>query len=313
MFSSPAFAQDSAEDLSPCPGSAPEPAQSSTWPVAFCNRTAHDVVIEFRDNDCPASDWSRRGDVYQRTLRRGESKVFPLCYANEPVGRRLPPGTPIVRIPGGRGVVTTWSVVGDCGERSRALNLDARTFYDRGDYRTGIILLQHPSGAPHCFADAAAPAGGAAVSASPAASGSTASPNTTGPTSSPAGRSAAAAAPAVASGSAQQSNNAPLSGSTPSAPPPAPSATPRGSGPPTLTAVIDSKDVIGRTVRVFAQDGAGYNCRFTLALSFTDGGSWNDKASTDISAGDATVPIVTREYLKSVSKADIVSPRCTPK
>lgn len=282
----PASAQEPPEDLSPCPGSASEPSQSSTWPVAFCNRTAHDVVIEFRDNDCPASDWSRRGDVYQRTLRRGESKVFPLCYANEPAGKRLAPGVPALRIPGGKGVVTTWSVVGDCGERSRALNLDARTFYDRGDYRSGIILLQHPVGAPHCFADASAPAAGTTI-APPGASPS--------PSPSP----------------VQRSNNSVPVGPATAAP--VASASTRGNGPPTLSAVIDAKDPIGRTVRVFAQDGAGYNCRFSLALTFTDGVSWNDKASTDISSGDAGAPIVTRKYLKSVSKAEIVSPRCNPK
>src|SRR5262245_36919149 len=72
-----AQSQDAHEDLTPCPGSAPEPTHTAAWPVAFCNRTGHDVVLEFRDNECPAEDWSRRGDVYQRTLRRGESKIFP--------------------------------------------------------------------------------------------------------------------------------------------------------------------------------------------------------------------------------------------
>src|SRR5437879_7237741 len=81
-MASPAQSQDAHEDLAPCPGSAPEPTQSAAWSVAFCNRTGHDVVLEFHDNECPAKDWSRRGDVYQRTLRRGESKTFPLCYAN---------------------------------------------------------------------------------------------------------------------------------------------------------------------------------------------------------------------------------------
>src|ERR1700753_3726734 len=51
-------------------------------------------------------------------------------------------------------------VVGGCGDRSKPLNLDARSFYDRGDYKTGIILLQHPSGASHCTADTAGVAGG---------------------------------------------------------------------------------------------------------------------------------------------------------
>src|ERR1700730_13092050 len=149
-----ARAQDAHEDLTTCPGSAPEPAQSAAWSVAFCNRTGHDVVVEFHDNDCPAKDWGRRGDVYQRTLRRGESKSLPLCYANEPPAKKPAPGNPTLRIPGGKGVTTTWNVVGDFGDRSKPLNLDARTFYDRGEYKTGIILLQYPSGASHCVAHA---------------------------------------------------------------------------------------------------------------------------------------------------------------
>src|ERR1700730_16481445 len=150
-----AYSQGEAhEDLTPCPGSAPEPAQSAAWSVAFCNRTGHDVVVEFHDNDCPTKDWGRRGDVYQRTLRRGESKSLPLCYANEPPAKKPAPGNPTLRIPGGKGVTTTWNVVGDFGDRSKPLNLDARTFYDRGEYKTGIILLQYPSGASHCVAHA---------------------------------------------------------------------------------------------------------------------------------------------------------------
>ena len=122
------------EDLAPCPGSAPEPTQSAAWSVAFCNRTGHDIVIELHDNDCPARNWDRRRDVYQRMLRRGESKTLPLCYANERAGGKPAPGIPTLRIAGGKGVVTTWNVVGDCGDRSKPLNLDARTFYDRGEY-----------------------------------------------------------------------------------------------------------------------------------------------------------------------------------
>jgi hypothetical protein len=282
--------------------------------VAFCNRTAHDLVIEFHDNDCPANDWSRRGDVYQRTLRRGESRVFPLCYANEPAGKRLVPGVPTVRIPGGKGVVTTWGVVGDCGERSRALNLDSRTFYDRGDYKSGIILLQHPSGAPHCFADASAAPGAVAPSSSSGFSSNSTNPNGSAPSAKAAAAGAVgttATAPSAPPVPVQRAES--QSQANPQAAAPTASATPRGSGPPTLTAVIDPKDPIGRTVRVFAQDGAGYNCRFTLALDFTDGGSWNDKPNIDISSGDANAPIATRKYLKSVSKAQIVSPRCNPK
>ena len=133
----PARAQDAHEDLSACPGSAPEPSQSATWSVAFCNRTGHDLVIEFHDNECPANDWTRRGDVYQRTLKRGESRTLPLCYANEPAGKKPPPGTPTLHLPGGKGVTTTWKVVGDCGDHSKPLNMDAQTFYDRGDTRRG--------------------------------------------------------------------------------------------------------------------------------------------------------------------------------
>src|SRR5258708_16111341 len=100
--------QDAHEDLAPCPGSAPEPTQSAAWSVAFCNRTGHDIVIELHDNDCPARNWDRRGDVYQRMLRRGESKTLPLCYANQPSAKNPDPAVPTLRIPGGKGVVTTW-------------------------------------------------------------------------------------------------------------------------------------------------------------------------------------------------------------
>jgi hypothetical protein len=89
-------------------------------------------------------------------------------------------------------------------------------------------------------------------------------------------------------------------------------ATPRSSEPPTLTAAVDSKDVVARTVRVLAKGGAGYQCNFTLALTFTDGGTWNDRAKTNITAGDADAPIATRKYLKSVSKVEITSSKCTP-
>ena len=171
----PAQSQDAHEDLSACPGSAPEPSQSSEWAVAFCNRTGHDLVIEFHDNECPASGWTRRGDVYQRTLKRGESRTLPLCYANEPAGKKPPPGIPTLRIPGGKGVTTTWTVVGDCGDHSKPLNMGAQTFYDRGDFKTGIILLQNPAGAAHCTSDAAVAGSAAAGSTAAAASASAAS------------------------------------------------------------------------------------------------------------------------------------------
>jgi hypothetical protein len=89
-------------------------------------------------------------------------------------------------------------------------------------------------------------------------------------------------------------------------------ATPRSAEAPTLSAAVDSKDVVSRTVRVFAKGGAGYKCNFNLSLTFSDGGTWNDRTKADITAGDADAPIATRKYLKSVSKADITSSQCTP-
>jgi hypothetical protein len=282
-----ARAQDAHEDLTPCPGSAPEPTQSAAWSVAFCNRTGHDIVIEFHDNDCPAKDWGRRGDVYQRTLRRGESKSLPLCYANEPAAKKPVPGNPTLRIPGGKGITTTWNVVGDCGDRSKPLNLDARTFYDRGEYRTGIILLQYPSGASHCTSDTSVGAGAA-----------------------PSPSQMAAQAPPAARAQSPVATQPPVAGpATPVAP--AAPAVPRGSGPPTLSAVIDTKGLVQHSVLIFAKGGAGYKCNFNLALTFTDGGTWNDRTKADI-AGSEDAPIITRKYLKSVSKAEITSNSCTP-
>ncbi len=375
-------AQANAPEVASCPGSAPEPGQSAPWSVAFCNRTGHDVVLEFHDNDCPAKDWSHRGDVYQRMLHKGESKTFPLCYANEAVGRKLAPGVPTLRIPGGKGVVTTWSVVGDCGERSRPLNLDARSFYDRGEYRSGIVLLQYPAGASHCAPDGASAAGGpigggpnsgaiAGTTGAPygstagAASGSTvgtgpgptagAAPGPTagaapgpnagaasgpnagaasGPNAGAASGSTAGAAPGPNSSAASGPNAGAASGSAAGGAPgstshagqPTSAVAPhspvaaaaaaainnRGSGTPTLTAAVDQNDKVGRTVRVFANEGAGYKCTFNLALTFTDGGSWNDHGNADITPGDANAPIATRKYLKSVSKVQITSSKCTP-
>jgi hypothetical protein len=292
------------EDQAPCPGSAPEPTQSAAWSVAFCNRTGHDIVIEFHDNDCPAGNWDRRGDVYQRMLRRGESKTLPLCYANEPQAKKPAPGIPTLRIPGAKGVVTTWNVVGDCGDRSKPLNLDARTFYDRGEYKTGIILLQYPSGASHCVADAS----GAAASGAPAVPAA------------PSGAAASSAAQTQPRSTSPVQNQSPVEPQPPvathspiAAPPAvAAAANPRSGEAPTLSAVVDTKDAVGRTVRVFAKGGAGYKCDFNLALTFSDGGSWNDRAKADITAGDADAPIATRKYLKSVSKVAITSNKCTP-
>jgi hypothetical protein len=257
-------------------------------------------VIEFHDNDCPAKDWGRRGDVYQRTLRRGESKSLPLCYANEPPAKKAAPGTPTLRIPGGKGVTTTWNVVGDCGDRSKSLNLDARTFYDRGEYKTGIILLQYPSGASHCTSDASVSAASAASASSQASPPPAAAATYAG---SATAQQAAQAQPPVAT-------HSPIA-APPAAPPAAP-AVPRGNGPPILTAVIDTKGLVQHSVQVFAQGGTGYKCNFNLALTFTDGAGWNDKTKVDITGNDEQVPIVTRKYLKSVSEVKITSNSCAP-
>jgi hypothetical protein len=318
-----AHSQDDAhEDLAPCPGSAPEPTQSAAWSVAFCNRTGHDIVIELHDNDCPAKNWDRRGDVYQRMLRRGESKTLPLCYANEPQAKKPAPGIPTLRIPGGKGVVTTWNVVGDCGDRSKPLNLDARTFYDRGEYKTGIILLQYPSGASHCAADAsnASASGPAAAGAATAgaASGTATAASSASPSAQTQGRSASPAQPPVQAQSPVQTQSPvqpqpPVATHSPIAAPPAAAAVnPRSSDPPTLSAAVNPRDIVARTVYVSAKGGAGYQCNFNLALTFTDGRTWNDRAKVDITAGDADTPIATRKYLKSVSKVEITSSKCTP-
>jgi hypothetical protein len=307
-----ARAQDAHEDLSPCIGSAPEPGQSAAWSVAFCNRTGHDIVLELHDNDCPAKDWGRRGDVYQRTLRRGESKSLPLCYANEPPAKKPAPGTPTLRIPGGKGVTTTWSVVGDCGDRSKPLNLDARTFYDRGEYKTGIVLLQYPSGASHCTSDASA----AVVAPSAAAAPSSAAGTSSNPVL--ASAAAAAAAPSAAGTSAPSGTRPaaqvqpPVATHSPIVAPPVAPAVPRGNGSPELTAVIDRSGLVQHAIQVFAKGGAGYKCNFNLALTFTDGAGWNDKTKVDITGTDEQVPIVTRKYLKSVSDVKITSHSCAP-
>jgi|SRR5579872_2260227 len=140
------------EATATCQASGPVPGGSGAWAVTFCNRTGHDLVVEFRDNDCPADGWRRRGDVYRRTIQRGTNLVVSLCYAVEPQSVSPPIGVPMVRIPGGKGVVTSWSVIGDCGDGSDQLHQDARSFYDRGAFETGIVLLQYPAGPPHCIA-----------------------------------------------------------------------------------------------------------------------------------------------------------------
>jgi hypothetical protein len=265
-------------------------------------------VLEFHDNDCPAKDWSRRGDVYQRTLRRGESKSLPLCYANEPPTKKPAPGTPTLRIPGGKGVTTTWNVVGDCGDRSKPLNLDARTFYDRGEYKTGIILLQYPSGASHCASDASA-----SPSASSAAAVGSLSSAAAGASSASGGAPSASAAPSSAAGTAAAGGpQPPVATHSPIVSPPAAPAVPRGNGAPTLSAVIDTTGLVQHIVLVYAKGGAGYKCNFNLALTFTDGGGWNDRAKVDITGNDEQVPIATRKYLKSVSAVKITSNSCAP-
>jgi hypothetical protein len=156
--STTAHSQGRAEDLTPCGAPHPEPAQAGAWAVAFCNRTGHDLIVQFHDNDCPADNWSRRGSVYEKQLARGESVTVALCYAREsPQSAGLAPGVPMLRLPGGKGVVTTWNIIGDCGDRSDRQHVDGRSFYDRGSYETGIILLQYPSGASHCLGAPDAP------------------------------------------------------------------------------------------------------------------------------------------------------------
>jgi hypothetical protein len=322
----PAQSQEAHEDLSACPGSAPEPSQSSEWAVAFCNRTGHDLVIEFHDNECPASGWTRRGDVYQRTLKRGESRTLPLCYANEAAGKKPPPGVPTLRIPGGKGVTTTWTVVGDCGDHSKPLNMGAQTFYDRGDFKTGIILLQIPAGTSHCTSDAAvssAPGSTAAASGAAAPSGSSAyapagtpgaatttpfssAPTTAAPT--PYGAAGNATAPAA------QSQPAVAPHSTLAAPPAAPAApaVPRTGGEPTLTASVPTSGLIQHSVEVFAKGGAGYRCNMNLLVTFSDGATWNDKTKADITGNDEQVPITTRKYLKTPTDVRITSNKCVP-
>jgi hypothetical protein len=320
----PAQSQEAHEDLSACPGSAPEPSQSSEWAVAFCNRTGHDLVIEFHDNECPASGWTRRGDVYQRTLKRGESRTLPLCYANEPAGKKPPPGVPTLRIPGGKGVTTTWTVVGDCGDHSKPLNMGAQTFYDRGDFKTGIILLQNPAGASHCTPDASvsSAAGSTAAASGPAApSGSSAyapagTPGAATTTPFSSAPTTAAPAPYGAAGNATapaaQSQPAVAPHSTLAAPPAAPAApaVPRTGGEPTLTASVPTSGLIQHSVQVFATGGAGYRCNMNLLVTFSDGATWNDKTKADITGNDEQVPITTRKYLKTPTDVKITSNKC---
>ncbi len=295
-------AQAVADRTAPCSGSDPEPARSGMWRVAFCNRTGHDLVLEFRDNDCPAQDWSHRGDVYRRSMRRDESTVLPLCYANERQATSPAPGIPQLRMPGGKGVVTTWNIVGDCGEHSTPLYLDARTFYDRGDYQSGITLLQYPAGAGHCAPGAAETSPSSSTTMSSTAHGSAAAP-ASGATPSPA-KPAPVPSPAPAS--------------APSAAPPSPvssAATASQAGEaPHLYARIDSKDVLSRSVQVYGSNGsteAVYQCSFTLVLGFSDGGSYQDHVkSADVRPDQQEAVVITRKYFKSVVKVDLAAQRC---
>lgn len=310
----------SGEDLTPCGAARPEPTQSATWGVLFCNRTGHDLVLQFHENDCPADNWNRRGDVYEKKLARGQTVTVFLCYAHET--RPPPPGAPLLRIPGGKGVVTTWTVVGDCGDRSDRAHLDGRSFYDRGSYETGIILLQSPAGNAHCFggsADAAMvqPQPGSAAGSGPkptareeavvpatASAGSVTPPAIPTPAVPPAGAAAApTAAPAAATPAA-----APAAAPTLNVPPPA-----TNGGPPALVAAIDTSSRFTRGIQVFAtsaQDAPSYRCKVLLAVTFSDGTDWNDRQQIDVHAGTHNALVLARKYLKTVSKVTMDSPRC---
>jgi hypothetical protein len=266
---------DQPEDLTPCAGTRPQPTQSGMWGVAFCNRTGHDILIQFHDNDCPADNWSRRGDVYEKRLGPGESSTIALCYANVAQQSASPsPGVPLLRIPGGKGVVTTWNIVGDCGDQSDRVHLDERSFYDRGNYDSGIILLQHPAAPAHCVG-----------SPTPAAKTETRPPV----------QPAAVARAAVAAGARPGGASAPES-------------------PPTLYATIDKDDRLTRTVHVFASTAQGapnYRCTFTLALDLSDGSTWNDRLQVDVRSGAQDEQVSTRKYGKSVRKVALGSAKCS--
>lgn len=320
------------DDALSCPGSKPEPARSAMWDVAFCNRTTHDLVLQFRDNDCPVQQGAHRGDVYERTLPRGQSATFPLCFADQSHIATPPPGVPMLRIPGGKGIVTTWSVVGDCGERSGPLYLDARTFYDRGDYATGIVLLQYPAGAPHCAVNASSAAAGTRDAAAAQAMSSTAVPAPSSPAPSapaPALRPSVAPAPArvppvapapsppPASPSAAlpSTQSAPAVDTTESVAPGSFAAGAPGSSAPALRAQIDIQDPLRRTIRIFATGAArgqeNYECRLGLSLSFADGGSFDDRFRAQVPATARDALVATRKYFKSVSSVTLEKASCT--
>ena len=48
-----------------------------------------------------------------------------------------------------------------------------------------------------------------------------------------------------------------------------------------------------------AKGGAGYKCNFNIALTFTDGGTWNDRAKAEINSGDAEKSTRIAHTLKS--------------
>jgi hypothetical protein len=312
--------QAATEDLTPCGAAHPEPAQSGTWAVPFCNRTGHDVVVQFHDNDCPADNWSRRGNVYEKQLARGESVMVPLCYAREAQpAANPPPGVPQLRLPGGKGVITTWRIVGDCGDRSDRPRVDGRTFYDRGNYDSGIILLQYPAGASHCFGAPAVAAQSPAGAQSPApatqapagaAAQSPAGAQSPAPaTQAPAGAAARAPTAAAAQAPTGTAAQAPAAAATS-----ARSNLPAG-GPPALSATVDPTNAFSRIVHVFATsapEAPSYHCKFRLNLDFSDGSSWVDRQQVDVHTGDENAPVMTRKYGKTVTRVVVTSPACAP-
>ncbi len=282
----PAHSESASEDLTPCGASRPEPGQSGAWAVTFCNRTGHDVVVQFHDNDCPADNWGRRGDVYEKPIARGESVTVLLCYAREPQSAHPAPGVPSLRIPGGKGVVTTWNVVGDCGDRSDRAHVDTRSFYDRGGYEDGIILLQHPSGNSHCLS----PSGNATAA------------NTSTPAPNPAAVPALPAAPRA---------SAPASTVAPPAPASVPDASPLPEGPPSFSAMIDPNNKFTRIVLLSATSAQAHHCKLTMTLTFSDGQTWVDRREIDVPAGARNANVLTRKYGKTVTKVAIDSQKCT--
>ncbi len=279
IVSIPAHGQPASEDLTPCGGSRPEPGQSGAWAVTFCNRTAHDVVVQFHENDCPADNWGRRADVYEKPIARGESVTVLLCYAREPQSAHPAPGVPLLRIPGGKGVVTTWNVVGDCGDRSDRAHVDIRSFYDRGSYESGIILLQYPTATSHCLGGTAS----ANASSTPAAIPTPAAPMPP-PPAPHASASMPTAAPAVAATS---------------------------DGPPSLAATLDPNNRFTRIVLVSATSAQAYHCKLTMTLTFSDGRSWVDRREIDVPAGAQNANVLTRKYGKTVTQVAIDSQKCT--